>query len=92
MGQRFSFLQTFLKTSEVQCLQILLFLGLKWVLREYSSNINGIPVTVHAKKACRGSEGKSPLYLYCSWWRAELFEMFRRSEKYFASTGRHSVV
>jgi hypothetical protein len=63
------------------------FLGLKWTLREYSSNINGIRVTIQAKKACRGSGGKSPLYHYCSWWTAEPFEMFITSKKYFAATG-----
>ena len=31
----------------------IIFLGVKWVLRECSSNINGSRVTIHAKKTCR---------------------------------------
>jgi hypothetical protein len=65
----------------------IIFQGLNGVSRAYSSNINGIRVTIQAKKACRGSGGKSPLYRYCSWWTAEPFEMFRTSKKYFATTG-----
>ena len=74
--------------SEAQLVSMpIIFLGVKWVLRECSSNINCSRVTIHAKKTCRDSGGKSPLHSYFSWWKAERFEMFRNSEKYVAPSG-----
>ena len=85
----FFFLQNVLWTPQApnQWLHIFLFQGVKWQLREYSSNIICRRATIHAKKARRGSGGKFPLYPYFIWWTAEPFKMFRTSEKYLASTG-----
>jgi hypothetical protein len=68
-----------------------LFLGVKWVLREYSSHIYGSRGTIHTWKAGTGSGGTSPLYPDFSWWPAEQFKMFRTSEKYFATTRIRSL-
>jgi len=58
-----------------------------WVLCEYSSNINGRRVQIHANNLWWGSGGKTLLDPYFSYWRAKPFEMFRTSEKYLTTTG-----